>query len=349
MSVRIEELGKTSDGELINAYHLENGKGMEVVVLNLGGIIRNIIVPDREGKGTDIALGYDGFEGYFTDKCFLGAAVGPSANRVAKGRYIIDGKEYKLPVNENGNNLHTDFSKGFHKRVWEAEATGDNEVTLSLECPDGEMGFPGNRRFAIRYTVTADNALILHYHGESDERTLINITNHSYFNLGGHNAGYIGEHRARFAASDYTPVDEGSIPTGEIAPVKDTALDFTTEKAIGRDIESSEEQMRLVSGYDHNFVIDGADGTMREFATVVCDTTGIKMVCSTTQPGFQFYSGNFLTAQNVKGGGSYVRRDGFCLETQVYPDSINKQDFPDAVYGPDRVYDTETVYRFEKI
>ena len=325
MGVTKEVLGKLATGEEVCAYHLKNASGMEVVVLNYGGVIRDIRVPDRDGRLVDVALGLEGFEGYTGKVCFLGSAVGPSANRVDKARYSIDGVEHHLPVNENDNNLHSDNTLGFHRRVWEvAEDDAANRVTLTTRCPDGE----------------------LHYHGTSDKRTYINPTNHSYFNLAGEAAGDIGDHVVKFFASKYTPVRPDSIPTGEIADVAGTALDFTTEKTIGRDIGADEEQLKLVSGYDHNFCIDGADGSVREFAVVSHPATGIVMTCSTDLPAFQFYSGNFLKVEGVKGGRSYSPREGFCLETQVPPNSINQEGFPDPIYGAGEDFDSVTRYNF---
>lgn len=346
MGVMKEALGKLPDGSEVWAYHLKNTHGVEAVILNYGGVIRNLFVPDRDGKPVDVALGYDGYEGYTGASCFLGAAIGPAANRVAKAQYVIDGVTYHLPVNENDNNLHTDDKLGFHRRVWAVTEEAENRITLRTEDADGAIGFPGNRVFTITYTVTEDNALELRYHGTSDRRTYMNITNHSYFHLAGEAAGYIGDHVAQFTASKYTPVRADSVPTGEIADVSGTALDFTTAKPMGRDIEADEEQLHLVSGYDHNFCIDGADGTLRTFAVVSHPATGIVMTCATDLPAFQFYSGNFLKTEGTKGGRSYKRREGFCLETQVPPNSINEPAFPDCIYGPEKDYDSVTQYRF---
>ncbi len=346
MAVKREFWGEATNGAPIYAYHLTNNSDMEVVVLNFGATIRNIFVPDKDGNRVDVALGYDDYKEYFGNDCFLGATVGPTANRIANAKYSIDGREFILPINDGPNNLHTDMNNGFHKRVWDAEE-GDNFVKFTLKSDDGDMGFSGNRVFELTYTLTDDNALSLHYHATSDAKTLINMTNHTYFNLSGHNAGSILDHTMKMNSSFYTPViDSAAIPTGEIASVEGTPFDFREEKTIGRDIDADNEQLKFVGGYDHNYVIDDADGTRRTFCTVSSPKTGITMQCSTTLPGFQLYVGNFLKHGNGKGGAVYKARDGFCLETQFYPNSIKEPGFPDSVFGPDREYDTVTVYQF---
>ncbi len=346
MAVKREFLGEAPSGAPVYAYHISNGRNMEVVVLNYGCTIKNIFVPDKEGNRVDVALGYDDFKEYFDNESFIGATVGPVANRTAGAKYKIGNRDFTLPVNDGPNNLHTDMDNGFHKRVWDAEE-GDNYVKFSLEAPDGDLGFSGNRVFELTYTLGDDNALSLHYHATSDAKTLINMTNHAYFNLNGHDKGCIHDHRVKFNASYYTPViDSEAIPTGDIVNVVGTPFDFIQEKTIGQDINADDQQLKFVGGYDHNYCVDGYDGTRRIFATVSAPDTGIIMQCSTTLPGFQFYTGNFLDGKNGKDGASYGKRDGFCLETQVYPNSVNEPEFPDPVFGPDREYDTVTVYQF---
>ncbi len=346
MAVKRELLGETTNGAPIYEYHLTNEKGVEVVVLNFGCTLKNIFVPDKDGNKVDIALGYDDAKGYFDNDCFLGATVGPTANRIANARYTIDGKEFILPINDGPNNLHTDMNNGFHKRIWDAEE-GENCVKFTLKAEDGDLGFSGNRVFELTYTLDEDSALELHYHATSDAKTLMNLTNHVYFNLDGQGTGNVYDQVMKLYASHYTPViDSASIPTGEIAPVAGTPFDFSEAKPIGRDIDADNEQLKFVGGYDHNWVVDGYDGTLKKFCEVSSPRTGIKMECYTSLPGFQFYSGNFLKGVAGKGGSSYQRRDGFCLETQVYPNSINQEGFPDCVYGPDREYDNVTVYKF---
>ena len=347
MALSREAWGETPSGAPIIAYHLTNSAGTEVVVLNYGCTIKNIFVADKSGNRVDVVLGYDECKGYFDNDCFLGATVGPTANRIANARYTIDGKEFVLPINDGPNNLHTDMNNGFHKRVWDAEE-GDNYVKFSLKSEDGDLGFSGNRVFELTYTLSEDNALQLHYHATSDAKTLMNLTNHAYFNLGGHKSGKCLDHVMKMNSSAYTPViDSAAIPTGEIATVEGTPFDFRQEKTLGKDIEADNAQLKFVGGYDHNYVVDGADGSLREFCSVSSPDTGITMKCSTTLPGFQLYTGNFLNnVQGGKEGAVYGRRDGFCLETQFYPNSVNQANFPDPIYGPDREYDTVTVYQF---
>ncbi len=347
MAVRKEVFGETKNGEQIVAYHLSNSKGMEAVVLNYGCTIKNIFVPTADGKKVDVVLGYDDPKAYFDNDCFLGSTVGPTANRIANAKYTIDGKEFSLPVNDGPNNLHTDMDNGFHKRIWDAKE-GDNFVEFTLKSADGDLGFSGNRVFELTYTLDDDNKLELHYHATSDAKTLINMTNHVYFNLGGHNSGSILGHTLKLNASKFTPViDSAAIPTGEIADVAGTPFDFTSAKTIGQDIETDLAQLQCVGGYDHNFCVDGEEGTLRQAAYAKSPDTGIELTCFTTLPGIQLYVGNFLKSKFGKENTEYKARDGFCLETQFYPNSINQAGFPDAVFGPGRDYDTITVYQFK--
>ena len=349
MAVKREQFGETTTGAPIYEYHISNDSGLEAVVLNFGATIKSIFVPDKDGNPVDVALGYDDYKKYFDNDCFLGATVGPTANRIAKARYTIDGKEFILPINDGPNNLHTDMNNGFHKRIWDAEE-GENSVKFTLKAEDGDLGFSGNRFFELTYTVTDENGLELHYHATSDAKTLMNLTNHVYFNLGGQGSGSILDHVMQMNASKYTPVSSSeAIPTGEIADVEGTPFDFRTEKTIGKDVNADNEQLKFVGGYDHNYVVDGYDWkSLKNFCTVSSPKTGIKMECFTNLPGFQLYVGNFLKADGVKGGAAYKAREGFCLETQVYPNSINQEGFPDCIYGPDREYDNITVYKFSK-
>ena len=347
MAVKREFWGEAQSGAPIYVYHLTNQSGVEVCVLNYGCTIRNIFVPDKNGEKVDVVLGYDDYKEYFGNDCFLGATVGPTANRIANAKYSIDGKEFILPINDGPNNLHTDMNNGFHKRVWDAEE-GENFVTFTLKADDGDLGFSGNRVFTLTYTLDDDNNLELHYHATSDAKTLINMTNHVYFNLGGHNSGSILGHTLKLNCSKFTPVvDSAAIPTGELQNVAGTVFDFTKEKTIGQDINADVEQLQCVGGYDHNFCVDGDEGVLREAAFAKSPDTGITLKCSTTLPGVQLYVGNFLKSDEGKEGTQYKARDGFCLETQYYPNSINQAGFPDSVFGPDREYDSVTVYQFK--
>ncbi len=345
MAVTKELFGTAKNGESIYRYFIENSKGMKAGVINYGAILVNLYVPDKNGKIEDVVLGYDTLEGYFANGSFFGATIGPNANRIGGASFMLDGQKYQLDVNDGENNLHSHMELGYHKKVWAAEE-GDNFVTFSLTDEDGSMGFPGNKKISVTYTVTEENELKLHYIGESDRATIINLTNHTYFNLAGHGAGNIHNHKLQLLASAYTPVVAGAIPTGELATVKGTPFDFLAGKKIGDEIEADNEQLKLVQGYDHNWVIDGADGTLKEFAVVTEETTGRVMKVFTDLPGVQFYAGNCIADTVGKEGVSYTKRSGLCLETQYYPDTANKPQFPSAVYGPDRKYDTVTIYQF---
>lgn len=346
MGIAKESFGTTKDGKEVYAFVLENAKGMKARVINFGAILVNLYVPDAKGNIEDVVLGFDNLEGYYGNGSFFGATIGPNANRIGNAKFEINGKTYQVDVNDGPNNLHSHIELAYHKRVWDAAINNDNSVTFSLEAQDGDMGFPGNKKISVTYSLSDDNELKLAYHATSDVDTLINMTNHTYFNLSGHKAGKIEDHILTLHASNYTPVVPGAIPTGEIASVAGTPMDFTTAKPVGQDINSDFEQLKLTFGYDHNWVIDNADGTLREIAVLEDPKSGRKMKTFTTLPGVQFYAGNCISKENGKDGAVYEPRTGMCLETQYYPDAINKPQFPSAVFGPDRVYDAVTVYQF---
>lgn len=345
MGVRKEKFGTTACGKDIYMYTLSNSKGMQAKIINYGAILVSLLVPDANGHTEDVVLGFDRLEDYYGNGSFFGATIGPSANRIAGASFALGGRQYKIDDNDGGNNLHSHMEQGYHKRVWTA-LEGTDSVTLTVEGKDGDMGFPGNKTASITYSFSEDNELKLSYHAVSDADTIINLTNHTYFNLSGHQAGIIEDHLLQINASHFTPVVAGAIPTGEIAPVAGTPLDFTQMKPIGRDINADCEQLKLVKGYDHNFVIDGADGTLREIAAAEDPKSGRKMKVFTDLPGVQFYAGNCIGEETGKGGAVYGPRSGFCLETQYYPDNIHHPNFPQAVFGPGREYDAVTVYQF---
>lgn len=345
MGVRKEKFGTTACGKDIYMYTLSNSKGMQAKIINYGAILVSLLVPDTNGHTEDVVLGFDRLEDYYGNGSFFGATIGPSANRIAGASFALGGRQYKIDDNDGGNNLHSHMEQGYHKRVWTA-LEGTDSVTLTVEGKDGDMGFPGNKTASITYSLSEDNELKLSYHAVSDADTIINLTNHTYFNLSGHQAGIIEDHLLQINASHFTPVVAGAIPTGEIAPVAGTPLDFTQMKPIGRDINADCEQLKLVKGYDHNFVIDGADGTLREIVAAEDPKSGRKMKVFTDLPGVQFYAGNCIGEETGKGGAVYGPRSGFCLETQYYPDNIHHPNFPQAVFGPGREYDAVTVYQF---
>lgn len=345
MSVVKEKFGTTKCGKEVSVYTLSNGNGVQAKIINYGANLISLLVPDKDGKVEDVVLGYDKLEDYYVNGSFFGATIGPSANRIANAAFEIDGKSYQIDANDGVNNLHSHMEEGYHKRVWDAQE-GENSLTLTLEAKDGEMGFPGNKKITMTYSLSEDNALKLTYHVTTDAKTIINMTNHSYFNLAGHKSGRIEDHILKLNASHYTPVVAGAIPTGEIAPVAGTPMDFTSAKPIGQDINEDFEQLKLVQGYDHNFVIDGADGTLKEIAEVQDPKSGRKMKVFTNLPGVQFYAGNCIAEGTGKDGASYGARKGFCLETQYYPDNIHHLNFPQAVFEPGKDYESVTIYQF---
>lgn len=341
-----ELFGKTKDGKEITLYTMENSKGMKASVMNYGAILVKLIVPDKDGNAADVCLGYDTLEEYFENGCFFGATIGPNGNRIANAKFAIDGTEYALKVNDGPNNLHSDEARGFHKRVWEAKEDGDMSVVFYLESPDGDMGFPGNKRISVTYTLTENNEIKISYAASSDKKTVLNMTNHSYFNLKGQGNGTIEDHVLTLNCSQYTPTGEGLIPTGELAPVAGTPMDFTQPKAVGDEIDADFEALKLGGGYDHNWVIDGYDGSLRHFATLEEKTFGRTMKVYTDLPGVQFYAGNFVTPQAGKDGAEYVRRSGMCLETQDFPNAVNEPSFPSPIFGGGKDFVSTTIYQF---
>jgi aldose 1-epimerase len=345
MKVSTAKFGQAKTGEDIVLYTIENGKGMKASVMNYGAILVNLLVPDKEGNVEDVVLGFDKPEDYDGNPSFYGALIGPCGNRIADAAFEIDGVAYQLDVNDGKNNLHSHIDLGYHKRIWDAEVL-PNGVAFTLEDTDGSMGFPGNKSFKVVYTLDEENALTLTYDATSDKKTIINPTNHTYFNLDGHKSGKILGHKLQLAASRYTAVVEGAIPTGELPPVAGTPMDFTTAKEIGLEIDADMEQLKLVQGYDHNWVIDDYDGTLRKIATLEAPSSGRKMEVYTDLPGVQFYAGNCITPQSGKDGASYDVRSGLCLETQFFPDSIHQPSFPSSVFGGDKAYHSQTIYKF---
>lgn len=343
--VEAKAFGTYPDGREITLYRISNQKGMCAEVSSLGAVLVRLWVPDKDGKLADVVLGFDRGEDYLNNDSFFGTVIGPSANRIGKAAFSIEGKAYQIAKNDGENNLHSDKKNGYHKQLWTAEVL-ENGVQFTLEDKDGNLGFPGNKKISVTYTLSEKNGLRLHYHANSDKKTVLNLTNHSYFNLNGHNSGRIENHELWMAASSYTPSDAGSIPTGEIAPVAGTPMDFTVAKPVGRDIGADFVQLVQAGGYDHNWVIDGWDGTLRHFATVKAPESGRCMEAYTTLPGFQFYAGNFIGEQTGKKGAVYGPRMGLCLETQYYPDSVNHPNFPSCIFGEGREYDSTTEYRF---
>lgn len=343
--------GKTPDGQSADLYVLTNKNGAEVSITNYGGAVVSIKVPDRNGKLGDVVLGYDNVDGYVNDKAYFGAIVGRYGNRIAHAQFVLDGKTYTLAKNNGENSLHGGI-KGFNKALWTARilhAKDAQSLELSYLSKDGEEGFPGNLNVSVIYTLKDDNALSIAYSATTDKKTVLNLTNHSYFNLAGQGSGDILAHVLMIAADKFTPVDAALIPTGELRDVAGTPFDFRKPTAIGARINQDDEQLKLGSGYDHNFVLRSVPESL-EFlgaARVVEPTTGRVLEVFTTEPGVQFYTGNFLDGKTPgKGGVTYPRRNAFCLETQHFPDSPNHPKFPSVVLNPGERYHSVTSYKF---
>lgn len=344
-----KKFGRTIQGDEITLYSIKNANGMQADVMNFGAILVNLLVPDNKGVIADVVLGYDRVKDYFSNLSFFGATVGPVANRTDKGCFEIDGTIYNLVINDNDNNLHSDIKRGLHKAVWTAEVKeAENTVTFSIDCKDGALGFPGNRTFKVSYKVTEDNALEIHYEGTTDKATLMNLTNHTYFNLKGENSGKtIEDAKVWLKASRFTQIRTGAIPTGVLAEVAGTPLDFTTMKPICQDIGADNAQLALVKGYDHNFVIDEYEaGKVQKIAIVQDDEAGRTMEVYTDLPGVQLYTGNNMDPELGKNDAYYPVRGGLCLETQYFPNSANQEGFEKPVVTPDKPFASTTIYKF---
>lgn len=336
-----------ADGTKIDQYKLTNANGMEMDVITYGGIITKLTAPDKNGKFDDIVLSYTTPEEYFNgNPYFFGGIIGRYGNRIAKGKFTLDGKPYQLTVNDGPNSLHG--GKGFDKRVWTAEPVEGEypSIKFTYTAKDGEEGYPGNLKVSVTYKLTNENALEIDYEAESDKKTIVNLTQHSYFNLSG-NGKTILDHDLALAADKFLPVDATLIPTGELKAVKGTPFDFTSAKAIGKDIAVADDQLKKGQGYDHCWVFTDAGNSLKEVGSLYHAASGRLMTISTTEPAIQFYSGNFLDGTHAaKTGGKYEKRSGLCLETQHYPDAPNQSTFPSTVLEPGEKYVSKTVYRF---
>jgi aldose 1-epimerase len=342
--------GKTAAGEEVDLYTLKNTNGMEAKITNYGGIVVSLTAPDRNRTFADVVLGFNDLESYVSkNDPYLGAIIGRYGNRIAKGRFKLNGVEYKLAVNNGENHLHGGI-KGFDKVLWtgrETKTPSGPAVVLTYLSKDGEEGYPGNLRVRVTYTLTNKNELRIDYFATTDKPTVLNLTHHSYFNLLGEGNGDILEHRVTINGARYLPTDAGSIPTGELAKVTGTPFDFLTANKIGARINQDHEQLKLGNGYDHTWVINGRPGTLRLAATATDPLGSRSMEVWTTEPGVQFYTGNFLNGTLTgKSGKPYPRRSGFCLETQHYPDSPNQPSFPTTILRRGAPYRSTTIYRF---
>ena len=342
--------GTTADGKTADLYTLKNKSGMVVTVTNFGATVVSIVVPDKAGKMGDVALGYDNLAGYELNKNYLGVLVGRYGNRIAHGKFSIDGTEYTLAKNNGENSLHGGI-KGFNKGMWDAKDVskdGEPAVEMKYVSKDGEEGYPGNLSVTVVYTLTNKNELKIDYSATTDKKTVVNLTNHTYFNLAGQGNGDILKEELTVNADKFTPVDSGLIPTGELKSVAGTPFDFRKATAIGARIDANDEQIKLGGGYDHNFVLNRKGAGLSLAAKVYDPASGREMEVWTTEPGVQFYTGNFLDGSfQGKGGVAYQKHAALCLETQHFPDSPNHPSFPTTLLKPGEKYHTTTVYKFE--
>ena len=332
-------------------YVLTNAAGMEVCFTNFGGRIVSIMVPDKDGKMTDVCLGHDNiqdYEKYGADGCNFGALIGRFGNRIGKGQFTIDGEKYQLILNNNGNTLHGGGPVAFHNRIWQGSQADEQHLTFTTFSPDGEDGFPGNLNVKVTYTLTDDNALQIDYEATTDKATVLNLTNHCYFNLSGDGSKPCLDEILQLDADNITAVDENVLTTGQILPVEGTPFDFRQPTAIGDRINDTDnEQIKNGTGYDHNWILNNPGDITKCFGSVYDPNTGILMEMFTDQPGVQFYAGNFLDGSFVgKKGVLYPRRSAFCFETQHYPDSPNHPEWPSTTLRPGEEYLTTTIYRF---
>lgn len=332
-------------GMPIELYHLKNKNGMQVAITNFGAYLVGVWVPDKKGRLTSVTLGFDNIEALAMQKSYYGATIGRYANRIAKGKFTLDGKKYSLPINNGPNSLHGGVDN-FSYCMWNGKQIGDQQVELQLLSPNGDEGYPGNLTVKVTYTLTDDNEVTIAYEATTDQTTIVNLTNHAYFNLNGEGNGDILYHVVQIAADKYTPIDKNMIPTGEIAPVKGTPFDFTNPERIGKRINADNAQLKIGNGYDHNYVLN-RHGEHVPVATVVGDLSGIKLEVFTDQPGMQFYTGNFMMGTNIaRGGVKDTPRTAFAMETHHFPDSPNQPSFPSTVLQPGEVYSTKTTYKF---
>ena len=349
--IQVSDYGTMAGGKVVQKYTLINKNGMTLEVINFGGIITSLTAPDKNGNYEDVVLGFKKPEDYFNgNPYYFGAIIGRYGNRIANGTFEIDGKTYQVDQNDHSNNLHGG-KNGFHTKFWNIEIVDDSEfptLKLTYTSPDCEEGFPGNLKTTVFYTLTDDDSLEISYEAETDQPTIVNLTQHSYFNLSGDFTTEITEHELQIEANQFLPTNSTMIPTGASKNVENTAFDFTVSKPIGKDINQGDEHLKLGNGYDHNYILNG--NGLRNIAKVHHPESGRVMEVLTTEPGVQFYSGNFLDGKfETKTGGKSEKRTGFCMETQHFPDSPNQSDFPSTVLKPGEKYHSKTIYKFSVI
>ena len=335
------------DGKKVNLFWIEN-QGIKAAFTNYGGRLVGLWVADKNGKPTDVVVGMNSAAGFKNaTEPYFGATIGRVGNRIAKGKFTLEGKEYQVPLNNGKNALHGGV-KGFQDVVWDAVKTNENTLVFSYVSPDGEQGFPGNLKVKVTYTITDDNSVKMEYEATTDKTTVVNLTNHAFFNLNGEGSGTILNHELQIYANEFTPVDEGLIPNGELKAVKNTPFDFTSKHTIGERIETKDEQLKFGKGYDHNYVLNGTKKNgLNHAATISGDKSGIVMDIFTQEPGLQFYSGNFMQSKNTfKSGSKDDFRTAFALETQHFPDAPNQPKFAPIVLKPGQKYHTVSYYQF---
>ncbi len=349
MAFSKEVFGQTQDGKTAYLYTITNNNGMTAKFTDFGANLVALEVPDRDGNPCDVVLGFEKLEGYFSNAANLGATIGRHANRIGGASFVLNGKTYELDKNDGRNNLHGGFD-GYHKRLWETDTYEDElgqTIAFTLNSPDGDQGFPGNLEVQVRYIITDDNCVIIEYNGECDQDTVLNMTNHTYFNLSGHASGTILDHKVWIDADEFTYADEESIPNGEIRKVEGTPMDFRVAKVVGDEIDADYDQLKYGSGYDHNWVLKTKEDEISLVASLESEVSGIYMETYTDLPGMQFYAGNFVNEQNYgKNGVKYGARSGLCFETQYFPNAINVPSFKQPVTKAGEVYNTTTVYKF---
>ncbi len=349
MTFEKEVFGQTKDGQTAYMYTVKNKNGVMAQYTDYGAILVSLYVPDRNGNMEDVVLGYDELERYFVNSPNFGSTIGRHANRIGGAKFEINGIEYTLDKNDGNNNLHGGYN-GYHKRMWETKTYESEEghvIEFILNSPDGDQGFPGNLDISVKYTLTNEDEIKIEYNATPDKDTVINLTNHSYFNLAGHASGTILDQKAWIDSDEMTFADEESIPNGEIRKVKGTPMDFNIPKAIGVDIEADYDQLNWGTGFDHNWVLKTKKGELSLVASLEDEKSGRYMEVYTDLPGIQFYTGNFLNGEDIgKGGVVYEQRTGLCFETQYYPNAINVASFEQPVTKAGEKYHTETIYKF---
>lgn len=340
-----EAFGTTKKGEKCQLFRLRNQKGMEAHITDYGATVVRLYVPDREGNLVDVVLGYEDAAGYEKGTISFGGLVGRVANRIGKARFELNGKEYRLTENVPGNTLHSgkDF---YNQRKWKTLEAGEDHVVFELYSPDGDQGFPGGVTIRVTYTLTEAGELAIHYEARPEADTLLNVTNHSYFNLGGHDSGSVEEQWVQILADGFTVTDEDSIPTGEIRAVEGTPMDFRKGKRIGEEIGADDPVLVMARGYDHNFVLNGTG--LRTVARMYAEKTGVAMEVDTDLPGVQFYTANYIEAEPGKEGKVYGKRSGACFETQYFPDAVNHPEFATPLVKKGQLWESRTIYRFSQ-